>query len=91
MPKTENVVAGRKSQAQILLEHVAADVCSANQLAKVMGVSKGRISHLTAQLLKKKKLTKQKRIFSSPKNQRVYSCSRTGSRQPSRSSKGRAG
>jgi hypothetical protein len=66
MSETDNAVAGRKSQAQVLLEHVAAGVCTATELAKVMGVSKGRISHLTAQLRKGRKLTIRGRIYSLP-------------------------
>jgi hypothetical protein len=64
MSETANVASGRKSQAQVLLEHVAAGITTTTELAKAMGVSKGRISHLTGQLLKKKKLAVQGRIYS---------------------------
>jgi hypothetical protein len=68
--ETDNVAAGRKSQAQVLLEHVAVGVTTTTELAKAMGVSKGRISHLTTQLLTEKRLVRRDGVFSLPKTRK---------------------
>jgi hypothetical protein len=70
MSETDKVVAGQQSKAQVLLEHVRQGVSTATELVEVMGVSKARISQLTANLLKQKRLTKRGRIYSLPKTEK---------------------
>jgi ParB/RepB/Spo0J family partition protein len=66
MSKTDTVAAVRQSQAEVLLEYVAAGICTATELVKVMCVSKSRISRLAAQLLNEKRLVRRGRVYSLP-------------------------
>jgi hypothetical protein len=65
--------ADQTSQADILWEHVAHGVCTATELVKAMGISKGRISQLTAKLIEQKRLTKRGRFYLLPKSRRFTS------------------
>ena len=66
MSKTDDVAAARQSQAQVLLEHVSQGVSTATELVKAMGLSKSRVSHLAAKLLKEKRLIKRGQIYLLP-------------------------
>src|SRR5260221_9581578 len=66
MSKTDDVGAARQSQAQVLLEHVSQGVSTATELVKAMGLSKSRVSHLAAKLLKERRLIKRGQIYLLP-------------------------